>query len=148
MNQNPFQIADDLWRRLVEHQPAVAAAVAPQLRALPEDWSAREPGVTRPEAALTIASSGPEHRVEILPHETDVESCGACCEAEDDFCRYHKGVSAGYQMLGQPLLDAAKLDPDITVRTMLQRLAEAENAYESGAIEDAVDQLTKENTDG
>ncbi|MFJ8856450.1 hypothetical protein [Streptomyces sp. NPDC102437] len=148
MTQDPFEVAGDLWRRLVEHQPAVAAAIALRLRALPEDWSARELCVTRPEAALTIASSGPEHRVEVLPYETDVEFCGACCEAEDDFCRYHKGISDGYQMLSQPLLDAAKLDHDVTVRAMLQRLADAENAHESGAIEDAVDQLTKENTDG
>ncbi|MFJ8855683.1 hypothetical protein [Streptomyces sp. NPDC102437] len=141
---DPVRTADDLWRRLVEHQPAIAAALAMQLRELPEDWPLRVLGYGRPEAALTQSPSAPEHRVEVEPYRTDPETCAACSEAGYDFCRYHKGVSDGYQMLGQPLLDAVKLDADVTVRTVLRRLSDAEDAAERGELADAVARLTEE----
>ncbi|MFF8423152.1 hypothetical protein [Streptomyces sp. NPDC015680] len=141
---DPVRTADDLWRRLLEHQPAIAAALAMQVRDLPEDWPLRVLGYGRPEAALAQPPSGPEHRVEVEPYRTDPEDCPACGEAPDYFCRYHKGVSAGYQMLGQSLLDAVKLDRDVTVRTVLRRLSDAEDAAERGELADAVDRLTEE----
>lgn len=46
-SSNALTTADALWRHLTEHQPAVAAALAMQARALPEDWSQRLLGVAR-----------------------------------------------------------------------------------------------------
>lgn len=31
---DPVQVADDLWKRLIAHQPAVAAALAPAVEQL------------------------------------------------------------------------------------------------------------------
>ncbi|WP_330335823.1 hypothetical protein OHS33_39510 (plasmid) [Streptomyces sp. NBC_00536] len=121
---DPMATADDLWRRLVEHQPAVAAALALKVRELPADWAARSLGVARPEAALVLPSSGPEHRVEVEPYDTDWESCPACAETHDVECRYHQGFVAGHGSLHKPLLDAVALDPEVAVRTVLQQLAD------------------------
>ncbi|WP_331743457.1 hypothetical protein OH809_44435 (plasmid) [Streptomyces sp. NBC_00873] len=123
---DPVRAADDLWKRLIEHQPGMAAALAMQVRELPSDWPLRVLGVGRPEAALALTSSSSEQRVEVEPYDADMEDCSACLEAEYDPCRYHAGVSVGYQMLGQSLLDAVKLDKDVTVRVVLQRLADDE----------------------
>ncbi|MGW7346782.1 hypothetical protein [Streptomyces sp. NPDC054854] len=104
---DPMATADDLWRRLAAHQPAVAAALALKVRNLPGDWPLRELGVSRPEATLTLPSCDPKHRVEIEPCDAaDWENCPACGEAVDDFCRYHRGYMTGYDALRRPLLDA------------------------------------------
>ncbi|AWZ06878.1 MULTISPECIES: hypothetical protein [unclassified Streptomyces] len=133
MPDDPFRTAGDLWNRLVGHQPAVAAALALKLRELPDDWTMRELGLVRPEAALALPSSDPEHRVEIEPSDAgDWENCPACGEAADDFCRYHRGYTAGYEALHQPLLDAITIDTDVTVRVALQRVADEEDASADG----------------
>ncbi|MDH6544927.1 hypothetical protein [Streptomyces sp. SPB4] len=120
---DPVHAAENLWRRLVEHQPAVAAALAMQVRELPQDWPQRELGVFRPEAAFRLAPSGQHERVEIEPYDTDWENCGACNQASDP-CRFHTGFETGYKALHQPLLDAIALDQTVTAAAVLQRLAD------------------------
>ncbi|MFE3169207.1 hypothetical protein [Streptomyces sp. NPDC059224] len=66
-----------LWKRLTEDQPAVAAALAMQVRALPEDWSQRVLGVARPHAALELPTSG-DVPMEIEAYDAaDWENCPA-----------------------------------------------------------------------
>ncbi|UZI34036.1 hypothetical protein [Streptomyces sp. VB1] len=137
---DPLQVADDLWKRLLAHQPAVAAALAIQMRALPEDWSQRLLGVARPHAVLELpATSG--MAMEIQPYEAgDWESCLACAEFRQ-LCRYHEGFAAGYEALDGPMTDAALVDPTVTVNAVFQRLMDAEEADESGEFAAAVEQL-------
>ncbi|MFI9214269.1 AAA family ATPase [Streptomyces sp. NPDC053253] len=120
---NPVLTAENLWRRLVEHQPAIAAALALHVREMPQDWPQRELGLFRPEAAFGLASGELRERVEVEPYDTDWESCGACSEASDP-CRYHAGFETGYKALHQPLLDALALDPAVTVAAVLQQLGD------------------------
>ncbi|MFD9453467.1 hypothetical protein ACFWBC_10295 [Streptomyces sp. NPDC059985] len=142
---DPMATADDLWRRLAAHQPAVAAALALKVRDMPADWVLRELGVSRPEAALTLPFSDPEHRVEIEPYDgADWENCPACGESIDDFCRYHRGYMAGYDALHRPLLDAVTLDIDVPVRVALQRLADDDNDTYDGEAALPADQTSKE----
>lgn len=138
---DPLQVADDLWKRLIEHQPAVAAALAITMRALPEDWPQRFLGITRPHTALELpATSGMP--MEIQPYDTsDWESCLACAEFRQ-LCRYHEGFATGYEALNGPLTDASLLDPAVTVRAVFQRLKDAEEAAEHGELAAAVEQLT------
>ncbi|MEV7907232.1 hypothetical protein [Streptomyces anulatus] len=138
---DPVKVADDLWKRLIAHQPAVAAALALQLRDLPDDWPQRLLGITRPHAALELpATSGMP--MEIQPYDTsDWESCLACAEFRQ-LCRYHEGFATGYEALDGPLTDASRLDPTVTVKEMFQRLMDAEEAAESGELAAAVEQLT------
>ncbi|MFE2314198.1 hypothetical protein ACFXC8_13550 [Streptomyces sp. NPDC059441] len=137
---DPVASADALWRLLAEHQPAVAAALAVQLRQMPEDWPLRVLGVGRPDTALALPS--PEHPLEIEPYDPDDwENCGACAGL-DQPCRYHSGYIAGYEALNGPLTEAAKVDPTVTVATALKRLTEAEEAQESGQLAAAVEKLT------
>ncbi|MFJ1804539.1 hypothetical protein [Streptomyces sp. NPDC088180] len=107
---DPVPVADDLWQRLIAHQPAVAAALALQLRDLPDDWPQRLLGITRPHAALELpATSGMP--MEIQPYDTsDWESCLTCAEFHQ-LCRYHEGFATGYEALDGPLTDASLLDP-------------------------------------
>ncbi|MFF8293655.1 hypothetical protein ACF068_31225 [Streptomyces sp. NPDC016309] len=120
---DPVLAAEHLWRRLVEHQPAVAAALGLLVRELPQDWPQRELGVFRPEAAFDLTPSDElRARVEIEPYETYWEDCGACSESSDP-CRFHTGFETGYKALHQPLLDAIALDQTATVAAVLQRLA-------------------------
>ncbi|MFE1824623.1 hypothetical protein ACFW9S_37235 [Streptomyces anulatus] len=138
---DPVQVADDLWKRLITHQPAVAAALALQLRDLPDDWPQRLLGITRPHAALELPAT-PGMPMEIQPYDTsDWESCLACAEFRQ-LCRYHEGFATGYEALDGPLTDASRLDPTVTVVDMFQRLMDAEEAAESGELAAAVDQLT------
>lgn len=137
---DPVQVADDLWKRLIAHQPAVAAALALQLRDLPDDWTQRLLGITRPHAALELpATSGMP--MEIQPYDTsDWEGCLACVEFRQ-LCRYHEGFATGYEALNGPMTDASRLDPTVTVKEMFQRLMDAEEAAESGELAAAVEQL-------
>ncbi|MFE9700566.1 hypothetical protein [Streptomyces sp. NPDC006270] len=138
---DPVQAADDLWKRLIAHQPAVAAALALQLRDLPDDWPQRLLGITRPHAALELPATS-DRPMEIQPYDTsDWESCLACAEFRQ-LCRYHEGFAAGYEALDGPLTDASRLDPTVTVKEMFQRLMDAEEAAESGELAAAVEQLT------
>ncbi|MFJ1804502.1 hypothetical protein [Streptomyces sp. NPDC088180] len=138
---DPVQVADDLWKRLIAHQPAVAAALALQLRDLPEDWPQRLLGITRPHAALELPATL-DVPMEIQPYDTsDWESCLACAEFRQ-LCRYHEGFATGYEALDGPLTDASRLDPAVTVKEMFQRLMDAEEAAESGELAAAVEQLT------
>ncbi|MEU8672877.1 hypothetical protein AB0C71_38995 [Streptomyces anulatus] len=138
---DPVQVADDLWKRLIAHQPAVAAALALQLRDLPDDWTQRLLGINRPYAALELPAT-PGMPMEIQPYDTsDWESCLACAEFRQ-LCRYHQGFATGYEALDGPLTDASRLDPTVTVKEMFQRLMDAEEAAESGELAAAVEQLT------
>jgi hypothetical protein len=133
--------ADALWQKLVEHQPGVAAALAMQLRALPEDWSPRLLGVARPHAALELPATA-EVPMEIEPYDAaDWENCPACAEL-DQACRYHEGYTTGYEALNQPLTEAARVDPKVTVADALRRLTEADEAAERGELAAAVERLT------
>ncbi|NGO40644.1 hypothetical protein [Streptomyces ureilyticus] len=134
--------ADALWRRLTEHQPGVAAALAMQLRALPEDWSQRVLGVARPHAALELRATA-DVPMEIEPYDAaDWENCPACGEL-DRLCRYHEGYATGYEALNQPLTEAARVDPKVTVADALRRLTEADEAAERGELAAAVERLTE-----
>ncbi|MCX4231792.1 hypothetical protein [Streptomyces ortus] len=134
--------ADTLWQRLAEHQPAVAAALAMQVRALPEDWSQRVLGVARPHAALELPATAVP--MEIEPYDAaDWENCPACSEL-DRPCRYHEGYTTGYEALNQPLTEAARVDPKVTVVDALRRLTEANEAAERGELAAAVERLTGE----
>jgi hypothetical protein len=133
--------ADALWRKLAEHQPGVAAALAMQLRALPEDWSQRLLGVARPHAALEVAATA-DVPMEIEPYDAaDWENCPACAEL-DRLCRYHEGYTTGYEALNQPLTEASRVDPKVTVADALRRLTEADEAAERGELAAAVERLT------
>ncbi|MFJ1757370.1 hypothetical protein [Kitasatospora sp. NPDC088134] len=137
---DPMAAASALWRQLTEHQPAVAAALAMQLRGLPESWAQRELGLARPHAALELAPAG-GLPVEVAPYSADWENCPACAES-GELCRYHDGWAAGHEALHQPLLEAVRLDPTVTVKDALARLADAEEAAESGELASAVERLT------
>lgn len=138
---DPLTTADALWRTLVEHQPAVAAALAVQLRDMPEDWPLRELGVARPDAALEFPA-GADMPMEVGPYDAaDWENCPAC--SEDGHCRFHAGFVAGYEILNQPLREASRIDPQVTVVTVLNRLADAEEAAESGELATAVERFTR-----
>ncbi len=98
---DPVQVADDLCKRLIVHQPAVAAALALQLRDLPDDWPQRLLGINRPYAALELPAT-PGMPMEIQPYDTsDWESCLACAEFRQ-LCRYHQGFATGYEALDGP----------------------------------------------
>jgi hypothetical protein len=133
--------AEALWRKLAEHQPGVAAALAMQLRDLPEDWAPRILGVARPHAATELPASA-DVPMEIEPYDAaDWENCPACGEL-DRLCRYHEGYTTGYEALNQPLTEAPRVDPKVTVVDALRRLTDAEEAAERGELAAAVDRLT------
>lgn len=137
---DPVASADALWQLLVEHQPAVAAPLAVQLRDLPEDWPLRVLGVGRPDTALALPA--PEQPLEIEPYDADDwENCPAC-SGLDQPCRFHAGYLTGYEALNGPLTEAAKVDPTVTVVAVLKRLTEAEEAQERGELAAAVEKLT------
>lgn len=141
LSPDALTTAETLWQRLAEHQPAVAAALAMQVRALPEDWSQRVLGVARPHAALDLpATAGVP--MEIEPYDAaDWENCPACGEL-DRLCRFHEGYTTGYEALNQPLTEAARVDPKVTVADALRRLTEAEEAAQRGALAAAVERMT------
>ncbi|MFG2844222.1 hypothetical protein ACGF12_13770 [Kitasatospora sp. NPDC048296] len=136
---DPLATADTLWKQLIEHQPAVAAALAMQLRALPANWAQRELGVARPHAALELPA-GADVPMEIAPYRADWEDCPACIECEE-LCRYHAGRSDGYEALHRPLREACVVDPAVTVANVFERLEAAEEAAESGELAAAVARL-------
>lgn len=138
---DPVLAAENLWRRLIEHQPAVAAAFGLRVRELPQDWPQRELGVFRPEAAFRMTPGELRERVEIEPYDTDWENCGACSESSDP-CRYHSGFETGYKALHQPLLDAMALDPTVTVAAVLQRLAEDDPDHDTDSGSQAAPETT------
>lgn len=141
---NSLTTADELWRKLAEHQPGVAAALAMQLRALPEDWSQRVLGVARPHAALELPATA-DVPMEIEPYDpADWENCPACAEVQDQPCRYHEGYTTGYQALNKPLTEASQVDPKVTVKDALRRLTDADEAAERGELTAAVNRLTEE----
>ncbi|MGW2181290.1 hypothetical protein ACWCXX_24955 [Streptomyces sp. NPDC001732] len=138
---HPVESAETLWRRLVEYQPALAAALALHVRELPQDWPQRELGVFRPEAAFDLPEGELRYRVEIEPYD-NWEECGAC-HTDGEICRFHTGFETGYKALHKPLLDAMALDPAVTVAAVLQRLAEDDN-HNNGTDSDP--QVAPENT--
>lgn len=142
LSTHALTTADTLWKNLAEHQPAVAAALAMQLRGLPEDWAQRALGVARPHAALELPATG-NVPMEIEPYDAaDWENCPACGEVTDRLCRYHEGYTTGYEALNRPLTEAARVDPKVTVADALRRLTEAEEAAERGELAAAVERMT------
>ncbi|MFE7070444.1 hypothetical protein ACFU96_10190 [Streptomyces sp. NPDC057620] len=141
LSPDAVTMADTLWQRLAEHQPAVAAALAMQVRTLPEDWSQRVLGVARPHAALELSAIG-EVPMAIESYDAaDWENCPVCGEL-DQVCRYHEGYTTGYEALNQPLTEAARVDPRVTVANALRQLSEADEATERGELAAAVERLT------
>lgn len=147
-NTDPVRAAARVWTSLMRHQPAMAAALVMQLRRLPDDWPLRLFGTGRADAALDLPPTPPGALPEICPADRgDVESCPACGEAGADrelHCRYHTGWSDGYHHLHQPMVEAVKVDPATTVRTLLHRLADADEAAERGELAAAVDHLLRD----
>ncbi|MDH6129406.1 hypothetical protein [Kitasatospora sp. GP82] len=139
---DPVATADTLWQQLTEYQPAVAAAIAMQLRALPENWTMRALGLARAHAALELPPGGTAP-MEIVPYSPDWEDCPACHES-GDLCRYHQGWVTGHEALYGPLRDASGIDPKVTVVDALSRLVEADEAAANGELAAAVDRLTEE----
>lgn len=126
MTANPTQAAADLWEHLVDWQPATAAALVEQLRALPDDWPLRVFGVGRSGAALALPPGADgqlyDDRVpEIAPYAVmdDLDGCPACGERGGN-CRYHEGHATGRHELYEPLLKAVKADQTVTVHAFLQ----------------------------
>ncbi|WP_331731398.1 hypothetical protein [Kitasatospora sp. NBC_01300] len=136
---DPLTSANALWQRLTKHQPAVAAALAMQLRALPDTWAQRELGMARPHAVLELLPAS-DMPMEIAPHVADWEECPACDECEG-LCRYHTGYATGYEELHRPLREISAADPTVTVQDALERLEEADEAAENGVLVRAVAQL-------
>ena len=126
---HPTEAATRLWEHLVDWQPATAAALIEQLRALPDDWPLRVFGVGRPGAALELppAAQGEQfddQPPEVPPYaENEWEGCPACVE-RDRNCRFHEGYATGRQELFKPLLDAVKADKAVTVHAFLQQQAD------------------------
>jgi hypothetical protein len=125
---DPATAAADLWAHLVDWQPATAAALLQQLRALPDDWPLRVFNVGRPDAALALPPGAQgetydDHAPEIAPYADDAwfEDCPACGERGGN-CRYHEGHATGRQELYEPLLAAMKANANVTVRAFLQSL--------------------------
>ncbi|KUF17350.1 hypothetical protein [Streptomyces silvensis] len=139
LSPDSLTTADTLWQRLVEHQPAVAAALAMRVRALPEDWSHRVLGVARPHAALELpATAGVP--MDIEPYNArEWENCAACAELVNRPCRYHEGFTTGYEALNGPLKEAVQADPKVTVADALRQLSEADEAAARGEVDPAED---------
>ncbi|MFF3127737.1 hypothetical protein ACFVRD_36835 [Streptomyces sp. NPDC057908] len=130
-----------LWQKLTAHQPGVAAALAMQLRDLPQDWAPRVLGIARPHAALELPATA-NVPMEIKPYNAaDWEDCSACAEV-DQSCRFHEGYMTGYDALNVPLTEASRVDPTVTVKDALQRLTDADEAAERGELAAAVAHMT------
>lgn len=130
--------APTLWERLVQWQPATAAALAQHVRALPDDWPQREFGVARADAALCLppAAQGeqyPDRRPEIAPFDeiASPESCPACTEASAN-CRWHEGFAQGHHDRVQAQIDAMKARPDMPLREYALWEAEVSEALDNG----------------
>jgi hypothetical protein len=130
---NPVAAGKFLFTDLLAWQPALAAALAMHVRALPDDWTLRYLGIGRTEAALQLTSGASfrgitDHAPEVAPWQADMDECDACAEAEGT-CRYHQGLSAGHDPMFQMMLQAVKDDPAVTVSALLDRyIAEREAA--------------------
>ncbi|MFE3169206.1 hypothetical protein [Streptomyces sp. NPDC059224] len=61
----------------------------------------------------------------------------------DQLCRYHEGYATGYEALNQPLTEASRVDPKVTVADALRRLSEADEAAARGELAAAVERLTE-----
>lgn len=146
---NPTRDAARVWAELMRHHPALAAALAVHLRQMPDDWPLRLFGAGRPDAALDLPPTPPGRLPEIAPVDPDasMEDCPACgerIEADLPACRYHAGWNAGYRHLKQPMVEAVRIDPTVTVRALLRRLATADEAAARGTLAAAVDALLRD----
>ncbi|GAA3108418.1 hypothetical protein ACFQ0X_43835 [Streptomyces rectiviolaceus] len=127
-----------IWEHLVQWQPATAADLTQHLRAMPDDWPLRVFDVGRPDAALTLPPGAegeqyPDRAPEIAPYDDIAahEDCPACAEAGDN-CRFHTGYAAGHREANQPLHDALKARPDMTLREFAAWSAQVTEAQEYG----------------
>jgi hypothetical protein len=126
---NPMTAAASLWDQLLVYQPATAAALLRQLRAMPDDWPLRVFGVGRADAALNLppAAHGEmfdDRPPEIPPYaEHNFDDCPACAETENN-CRYHEGYATAYGETLQAALDAVKANPEISLRDHLRETAD------------------------
>ncbi|MEW2577769.1 hypothetical protein [Streptomyces syringium] len=108
--KEPATEAQRMWASLYSHYPAVAAALAEHLAALPETWRQdlfQVDDITRVPAVTSYPNNtlGPE----TAPCNTDWEDCPACSETQD-ICRYHAGFQAGEQYIRE-LLATLATDP-------------------------------------
>jgi hypothetical protein len=87
---SPAGRAQALWAGLLAHHPQAAAALAHQLRALPEPWAADLFGVTDTDE-IHGPATGDVPAPEAAPFNVDCEDCEACVE-HGDLCRFHRGV--------------------------------------------------------
>ncbi|GAA2417990.1 hypothetical protein ACFPFX_04780 [Streptomyces mauvecolor] len=97
LDRTPAGEAQRLWASLNGHYPALAAALAEYLAALPPTWRQdlfQTDDITRIPADPPHVGEDPGP--ETAPWNTDGEDCAACSEAQD-FCRYHAGFLAGEQ---------------------------------------------------
>lgn len=131
--------ARTLWEHLVQWQPATAADLAIHLRAMPDDWPLRLFDVGRPDAALALPPGAegeqyPDRAPEIAPYDdiSSFEDCPACGEAGDN-CRFHTGHAAGHHEAIQPLHDALKARPDMTLREFAAWQADVSEAQDYGS---------------
>jgi hypothetical protein len=124
---NPMTAAASLWEQLLDYQPATAAALLRQLRAMPDDWPLRVFGVGRADAALDIppAAHGElfdDRPPEIPPYaEHDFDGCPACVETGNN-CRYHEGYVTAQGEDLRAMLDAVKANPEISLRDHLRQM--------------------------
>lgn len=129
--KGPAADAKRLWASLYDHYPAVAAALAAHLAALPPTWKQdlfQTDDITRVPAATSHRddASAPE----TAPYNTDWEDCEACSEAQD-FCRYHAGFHAGEQYI-RGLLVTLATDP-IALEQLQERHIDIEHQHTSAA---------------
>ncbi|WP_405691078.1 hypothetical protein [Streptomyces sp. NBC_00057] len=115
-----------MWASLYDHYPAVAAALAEHLAALPPTWRRdlfQTDDITDVPAAASRSDDVPGP--ETAPYGTHGEDCDACLEAQDN-CRYHTGFHAGEQYIRE-LLTTLAGDP-IALDHLQERHTELEQA--------------------
>lgn len=130
---NPMTAAASLWQQLVDYQPATAAALLRELRAMPDDWPLRLFGVGRADAALDLppAAHGEvfdDRPPEVPPYaEHDFDDCPACIESGNN-CRFHEGYFTAHHEALKAQLDAVKADKTVTLAAFLYRPEAEERA--------------------
>ena len=143
---DPIKAAAHLWQQLITYQPAIAAALAIEVRGLPDDWSAREFGSARPEAVLayTPCLEPVEARFppEVAPvTEASAEDCQACLADGVDLCRFHTGEAEAHDWWQRTTREAVRVEPEVTLREFLLRQSDAAEAEDRGEFTAAVDRL-------
>lgn len=117
-----------LWDQLGAHQPGTAAALAVLIRALPDDWPAREFGAGRIETVLAeppgVEPDETAFPIEVAPVGEDgvVDRCRACSAQDGADCRWHRGYAAGVMALYRPVVETLKAQPRMPDAALLEWL--------------------------